>query len=61
MVTGDANYASGSSSQRSPDQVALQASDAPEPVTVLNCSRIGLIANPPQFSVPDWLRVRRRR
>ena len=61
MFTVDANYASGSSSQPSSDRVALQVSDALEPVTVHSCSRIGLSANPPQFSLLDWLRVRPRR
>jgi hypothetical protein len=30
-------------------------------VTVSNCSRLGRTANPPGFSLPDWLRPGRRR
>jgi hypothetical protein len=44
-----------------PDDVALQSSDADGLVMVLSCSRLGRHANPPQLSFPDWLRVGRRR
>jgi len=30
------------------------------PVSVYTCSRIGRVANPPGFSLSDWLRARRR-
>ncbi|MET0457084.1 MAG: hypothetical protein ABW137_35080 [Mycobacterium sp.] len=30
-------------------------------VVVYDCSRIGLVANPPGFSLPDLFRFRRRR
>ncbi|MGK2867876.1 MAG: hypothetical protein ACSLFA_14765 [Mycobacterium sp.] len=28
---------------------------------VISCSRLGRVANPPTFSLADWLRPRRRR
>lgn len=30
-------------------------------VAVINCSRLGMTANPPTVSLTDWLRPRRRR
>ncbi|MEW2483177.1 hypothetical protein AB0876_26690 [Mycobacterium sp. NPDC049093] len=33
---------------------------ANQPVMVYTCSRLGRIANPPSFSLADWLLFRRR-
>ncbi len=33
---------------------------ANQPVMVYSCSRLGRIANPPSFSLADWLLFRRR-
>lgn len=38
------------------DNVAAQ-----RPVMVYSCSRLGRTANPPGFSLPDWLLPGRRR
>ncbi|WP_201742725.1 hypothetical protein [Mycolicibacterium parafortuitum] len=32
----------------------VHRSVAQTPVAVLNCSRIGRVANPPGFSITDW-------
>lgn len=34
---------------------------AQRPVTVYSCNRLGRVANPPGFSLTDWLRSSRRR
>ncbi|MBU9765902.1 hypothetical protein FR943_18910 [Mycobacterium sp. TNTM28] len=33
---------------------------ADQPVMVHSCSRLGRVANPPSFSLADWLLLRRR-
>ncbi|MFV8050629.1 hypothetical protein [Mycobacterium sp. 48b] len=33
---------------------------ANQPVMVYSCSRLGRVANPPSFSLTDWLLFRRR-
>ncbi|MCV7011211.1 hypothetical protein [Mycolicibacterium madagascariense] len=40
---------------------ALELDEEPRVVVVYNCTRIGLRANPPGFSIRNLFRVRRRR
>ena len=46
-----------SSAATIPDAVASLDGTA----AVISCSRLGRTANPPTFSLTDWLRPRRRR
>jgi hypothetical protein len=61
MLTFDAAHSSDSSSHHAGSLVAAQVTDLAEPAAILNCSRLGRSANPPGFSLSDWLRDRRRR
>jgi hypothetical protein len=45
-----------STSSTVPDGTPLEAA-----ASVISCSRLGRTANPPTFSLTDWLRPRRRR
>jgi hypothetical protein len=57
MTTAGTKHTPDSSTR---DEVALQLSDVDGLVMVRSCSRLGRHANPPQFSLPGWLRIGRR-
>jgi hypothetical protein len=61
MLAFDARRSSDSSTAPAANGVAVQVADLPEPIAILNCSRLGRCANPPGFSLSDWLRDRRSR
>ena len=49
--------------ESAPSSSAAMSDGAPSEsvAAVISCSRLGRTANPPTFSLPDWLRPRRRR
>lgn len=51
-----ASLANGAVGATADDEVTAQG-----PESVHNCSRIGLVANPPSFSLTEWFRASRRR
>ena len=55
MAPIDASLASGASNVYAAEDVTAQL-----PITVYSCSRLGRVANPPNFSFADWFRSRRR-
>ena len=61
MLAFDAMRSSDSSTLPTANQVAVQVHDIHEPAVIHNCSRLGRSANPPGFSLSDWLRDRRGR
>jgi hypothetical protein len=61
MIAFDGMRTSDSSIPFSANGVAAQVTDAHGTAVVRNCSRLGRSANPPGFSLSDWLRERRHR
>lgn len=50
------------SAPRTPDVTGADGTTSSSgTVAVISCSRIGMTANPPSFSLVGWLRPRRRR
>ena len=61
MLAFDAVPTSESPALPTVSHVAEQVTDLHEPEVIRNCSRLGRSANPPGFSLSDWLRDRRNR
>jgi hypothetical protein len=61
MLASNAMPPSDSPTRPAVNHVAVQVPDTQEPAVVRNCNRLGRVANPPGFSLSEWLRERRSR
>jgi hypothetical protein len=59
MLASNAMPSSDSPTRPAVNGVAMQVPDTHEPAFIRSCNRLGRIANPPGFSLSDWLRERR--